>query len=307
MCEHCAQNGRSIIAGTNLFAYLEADANGQPWTLNLCLDLEARLLMALSSRLRGRSMEFIDPNTLPAGPLRDQLLQDLGLDFKYGPHLRKVILRGLDAQAKGLLSDAIVWEAIFKVENGVDENLYQWRVGFVLNDMTTVEGAKRYIIAKRAAEVQKQELEAHLALPPVILPGHDYINRPAASTAPQPATVAAQLAHSMGGFSASPSNIAVSTPAANPPANQGGGTSRPAHAHAHAPRMPSPLSTVQTSFPGIPAATVAPSHPQRVMRQSVAHANAPNNHNPTPSSASNQPPAASARAGGRKRPRTNPS
>ncbi|KAK7413101.1 hypothetical protein QQX98_008049 [Neonectria punicea] len=121
-----------MAARVNLFTYLEADSNRQPWTLKFCSDLEAKLIIALSKRLRGASMEFIDPNNLPRG--------------------------GLAAQAKGILSDAIAWEAIFKVENGRDENLFQWRVGFILNDMATVEDAKKYITAKRISEAQSQEL-----------------------------------------------------------------------------------------------------------------------------------------------------
>jgi hypothetical protein len=58
-----------MIAGVNLFTYLEADSNRQPWTLKFCSDLEAKLMMALLKRLRGASMEFINPNNLPEGPL----------------------------------------------------------------------------------------------------------------------------------------------------------------------------------------------------------------------------------------------
>lgn len=82
-----------MIAGVNLFTYLEADSNRQPWTLKFCLDLEAKLMMALSKRLRGASMEFIDPNNLPEGPLLHQLIDDIDLDFEYTARLHNVVFR----------------------------------------------------------------------------------------------------------------------------------------------------------------------------------------------------------------------
>ncbi|KAM6506801.1 hypothetical protein FALCPG4_018627 [Fusarium falciforme] len=267
MCQDCVHNGCTMIAGVNLFTYLEADSNRQPWTLNFCLDLEAKLMMALSKRLRGASMEFIDPNNLPEGPLLHQLIDDIDLDFEYTSRLHNVVFRGLAAQAKGILSDAIAWEAIFKVENGRDENLFQWRVGFILNDMATVEGAKKYITAKRIGEAQSQELwgpqfAAHpYTLPPTQTPGSapwQYANQPPAPAAPsQPVTSSTQPAH---GYEEGVDRVSAShlcfdfesvpeAPAAVPPTrevSQRGGPWRHSHAHAHAPAIASPLSTVQS-------------------------------------------------------------
>ncbi|KAL6355109.1 hypothetical protein LRP88_11526 [Fusarium phalaenopsidis] len=240
MCQDCVHNGCTMIAGVNLSIYLEADSNRQPWTLKFCLDLEAKLMMALSKRLRGASMEFIDLNNLPEG--------------------------GLAAQAKGILSDAIASEAIFKVENGRDENLFQWRVGFILNDMATVEGAKKYITAKRIGEAQSQKLwgpqfVAHPStLPPTQTPGSapwQYANQPPAPVAPsQPVTSGTQPAH---GYEEGVDRVSAShlcfdfesepqAPAAIPPTReviQRAGPWRHGHAHAHAPAIASPLSTVQ--------------------------------------------------------------
>ncbi|KAM6513493.1 hypothetical protein FALCPG4_015905 [Fusarium falciforme] len=268
MCQDCAHNGRTMIAGVNLFTYLEADSDRQPWTLKFCLDLEAKLMMALSKRLRGASMEFIDPNKLPIGPLLHQLINDIDLDFKYTTRLHEVVFRGLAAQAKGILSDAIAWEAIFKVENGRDENLFQWRVGFILNDMATVEDAKKYITAKRIGEAQSQELwgpqfAAHPStLPPSQTPGSaswQYASQPPAPAAPpQPVTSGSQPAH---GYAEGIDRISTShlsfefesvpeAPAAVAPTreiSQRGGPWRHGHAHAHAPAIASPLSTVQSS------------------------------------------------------------
>jgi hypothetical protein len=144
------------------------------------------------------------------------LIGDIDLDFKYTARLHNIVFRmyfcatlgahsllttytgGLAAQAKGILSDAIAWEAIFKIENGRDENLFQWRVGFILNDMATVEDAKKYIMAKRIGEAQSQELwEPQFVAHPSTLPSAQtpvsaswqYANQPPAPAAPsQPVT-----------------------------------------------------------------------------------------------------------------------
>ncbi|KAH7248195.1 hypothetical protein B0J15DRAFT_514344 [Fusarium solani] len=290
MCQDCARNGCTMIAGVNLFTYLEADSNRQPWTLKFCSDLEAKLMMALSKRLRGASMEFIDPNNLPEGPLLHQLIDDIDLDFEYTARLHNVVFRGLAAQAKGILSDAIAWEAIFKVENGRDQNLFQWRVSFILNDMATVEGAKKYITAKRIGEAQSQEPW-----------GPQFVAHP--STLPPTQTLDTSGTQPARGYEEGVDRISAShlcfdfeslpeAPAAVHPTrevSQRGGPWRHDHAHAHAPAIASPLSTVQSS-------SLMDAGAQPGMYQSIARANVPGNHHSTPLSAGNQSSAASAEA-----------
>ncbi|KAI8648883.1 hypothetical protein NCS56_01504600 [Fusarium sp. Ph1] len=147
MCQHCAQNGPLMIAGEKLSTYLEADSAKKTWTLKFCADLAAKLMMILSVSTPEKRRN-----------------EDIGLDFDYKDELRSVVIRGLLAQAKGTLSDVITWEAIFKVENGKDENLFQWRVGFILNDMTTIENAKKYIKDKRAEENVVYQYRTRLAM-----------------------------------------------------------------------------------------------------------------------------------------------
>lgn len=82
-----------MIAGVHLSTYLEADANKQPWTLKLCPDLEAKLMMALSLRLRSDTMVFCDPNKIPSDTLVDWLMKDIGLHFDYTKELCSVVFR----------------------------------------------------------------------------------------------------------------------------------------------------------------------------------------------------------------------
>lgn len=167
------------------------------------------------------------------------------------------------AQAKGTLSDVIAWEAIFKVENGKDENLFQWRVGFILNDMTSIENAKQYIVDKRNEENviyqyrlreamaarQQQNMIQALALAPA---QPTTMSQPATTfqlaPAPQPLTVDTQRAQGfvegLDSISASHSSLDFGS-AANPitlDADEDGGPSR--YTHAHAPSVSSPLATV---------------------------------------------------------------
>ncbi|KAJ4168296.1 hypothetical protein NW754_013630 [Fusarium falciforme] len=230
--------------------------------------------------------------------------------------------RRLGCASQGILSDAIAWEAIFKVENGRDENLFQWRVGFVLNDMATVEDAKKYITAKRIDEAQSQELWApqFAAHPPTLpltqTPGSapwQYASQPPAPAAPpQPVTSGSQPAH---GYVEGIDRISTShlsfefesvpeAPAAVPPTreiSQRGGPRRHGHAHAHTPAIASPLSTVQSSSSmdaGAQPSALPPSQPQRGIYQPIAHANAPGSHHSTPLSTKNQSSATSAKAAG---------
>ncbi|KAJ4328967.1 hypothetical protein N0V84_000538 [Fusarium piperis] len=260
MCQHCAQNGPTMIAGVHLSTYLEAESNKTPWTLNLCPDLEAKLMMTLSRRLRGDSMVFLDPNKISQDMLVDQLVKDIGLSFEYTKELHQVVFRGLSAQAKGILSDIIAWEAIFEVENGKDVNLYQWRVGFIYNDVTTVENAKKYIMGKRTEEARihqrrmslAQSPEPPLAIATNFAPPQYTIQSRNPAAALQQLTINTQMSQGfvegLDSISASYSSFdfdpAPGT-AANPislDADQEGAPSQ--YTHAHAPRVSSPLATV---------------------------------------------------------------
>ncbi|KAJ3550319.1 hypothetical protein NM208_g42 [Fusarium decemcellulare] len=149
MCFECGTNGPLRIAGTQTSTYLEAARNGEPWTLKLCPELEAALLIALSRRLRTPTMRFIHPSHHPPETLLEHLLEDLDLDFNYHPGLRGTILEGLHDRAKRLLCDAHSWRAIVKIDHPEDPNFYQWRVDIIMVDMRSVENAKRYIATMR--------------------------------------------------------------------------------------------------------------------------------------------------------------
>ncbi|KAJ4214360.1 hypothetical protein NW759_010379 [Fusarium solani] len=312
MCKHCGKNGPLMIAGERLSTYLEADSAKKAWTLKFCADLEAKLMMILSRRLRSDAMKFLDPNLIAPAVMADHLIKDIGLDFDYKDELRSVVIRGLLAQAKGTLSDVIAWEAIFKVENGKDENLFQWRVGFILNDMTTIENAKKYIKDKRAEENVvyqyrlRQAMSARSSLPIATnfaQPQHT-IQAPVAaapahpatafqpSPAPQPLTVDTQRAQGfvegLDSISASHSSLDFGS-AANPitlDTDEDGGPSR--YTHAHAPRVSSPLATVSpyTAADLVAQQSAVPrTRPETGFHQSIANANAPGNRQSAPSAA----------------------
>jgi hypothetical protein len=206
----------------------------------------------------------------------------------------------------------IAWEAIFKVENGKDENLFQWRVGFILNDMTTIENAKKYIKDKRAEENVvyqyrlRQAMSARSPLPIATnfaQPQHT-IQAPVAaapaqpatafqpSPAPQPLTVDTQRAQGfvegLDSISASHSSLDFGS-AANPitlDTDEDGGPSR--YTHAHAPRVSSPLATVSpyTAADLVAQQSAVPrTRPETGFHQPIANANAPGNRQSAPSAA----------------------
>ncbi|KAI8652295.1 hypothetical protein NCS57_01293000 [Fusarium keratoplasticum] len=318
MCKHCAKNGPLMIAGEKLSTYLEADSAKKAWTLKFCADLEANLMMILSRRLRSDAMKFLDPNQIAPEVMADHLIKDIGLDFDYKDELRSVVIRGLLAQAKGTLSDVIAWEAIFKVENGKDENLFQWRVGFILNDMTSVENAKKYIKDKRAEENVvyqyrlRQAMSARGPLPittnlaqpqyttqapvPMAPAQPSTVSQPATAfqpaPAPQPLTVNTQRAQGfvegLDSISASHSSLDFGS-AANPitlDTDEDGGPSR--YTHAHAPRVSSPLATVSpyTAADLVAQQSAVPrTRPETGFHQPIANANAPGNRQSAPSAA----------------------
>ncbi|UPK95869.1 hypothetical protein LCI18_006804 [Fusarium solani-melongenae] len=317
MCKHCAKNGPLMIAGEKLSTYVEADSAKKTWTLKFCADLEAKLMMILSRRLRSDAMKFLDPNLIAPEVMADHLIKDIGLDFDYKDDLRSIVSRGLLAQAKGTLSDVIAWEAIFKVENGKDENLFQWRVGFILNDMTSIENAKKYIMDKRAEENVVYQYRLRLAMsargplpiatnpaqpqytqPPVLVaPAQpSTASQPATAfqpaPAPQPLTVDTQRAQ---GFMEGLDSITTSHSsldfgsAANPitlDTDRDGGPSR--YTHAHAPRVSSPLATVSpyTAADLVAQQSAVPlTRPETGFHQPIANANAPGNRQSAPSAA----------------------
>lgn len=86
-----------MIAGEKLSTYVEADATNKTWTLAFCADLEAKLIMILSRRLRGDAMKFLDPNLIPSDVMADHLIKDIGFDFDYKDGLRSVVSRKCSA------------------------------------------------------------------------------------------------------------------------------------------------------------------------------------------------------------------
>ncbi|KAL6355086.1 hypothetical protein LRP88_11563 [Fusarium phalaenopsidis] len=328
MCQHCAQNSPLMIAGEKLLTYLEADSAKKTWTLKFCADLEAKLMMILSRRLRSDAMKFLDPNLIAPEVMADHLVKDIGLDFDYKDELRSVVIRGLLAQAKGTLSDVIAWEAIFKVENGKDENLFQWRVGFILNDMTTIENAKKYIKDKRAEENVVYQYRLRLAMSTrVPLPITTNLAQPQYTTqapasvgtsqpatmsqpatafqrapAPQPLSVDTQRAQGfvegLDSISASHSSLDFGS-AANPitlDTDEDGGPSR--YTHAHAPRVSSPLATVSpyTAADLVAQKSAIPrTRPETGFHQPIA-TNAPDNRQSAAKLPKRRPSATSTRA-----------
>ncbi|RSL73059.1 hypothetical protein CEP53_000892 [Fusarium sp. AF-6] len=260
MCRHCAKNGPTMIAGVRLSTYVKAEAAKKPWTFKLCSDLEAKLMIIISKRLRDDDMTYFDPNLIDQNCMINRLVADLRLQCSYSPENRLV------AQAKGVLSDLIAWDAIFKVENGKDENLFQWKVGFIFNDMATVESAKKYIETKRAEEDllhRQQTALAQLARArssltmnnssatsqrtiqaPTSVAQTQPVTTSQTTTTPQPATVRSQPAQGSGEgvdrISASQAGTA-----SNPitlDIDEDGGSSQ--YTHTHAPRASSSLAYV---------------------------------------------------------------
>ncbi|RSL42322.1 hypothetical protein CEP54_015519 [Fusarium duplospermum] len=306
MCQHCAKNSPTMIAGVNLSVYVKAEAAKLPWTFKLCPDLEAKLMMIVSTRLRNDAMKYFDPNQIDPHLMIKCLLEDLGLFFQYSKENHKVVYRGITAQAKGVLSDAIAWDAVFKVENGRDTNLFQWKVGFIFNDMATIKSAKKYIKAKRAEEdkIHQQRMslaQSARARPPLVvntssIPSQRTIQAPtsAAQTQPatasqpgttsQPATVRTQPAQGSGEGRDSTSASQAGT-ASNPislDTDEDGGSSQ--YTHAHAPRVSSPLAYVSPYTAADRAAARAAATPRIAPEGShnvpLANVTAPGNHRP---------------------------
>ncbi|EEU37397.1 uncharacterized protein NECHADRAFT_86370 [Fusarium vanettenii 77-13-4] len=322
MCKHCANNGPLMIVGEPLSTYLEADAANKSWTLKFCEDLEAKLMIILSRRLRSDTMKYHDPNKVPAEVMGEMLVKDIGLNFDYKEEIRPLVIRGLLAQAKGTLSDVMAWDVIFKVENGKDENLFQWKVGFIFNNMTSVENAKKYIADKRHEEnvIYQYRLRAAMAaghptttttylrptqhhVEPLVAaapsqPGT--VSQPATAPqpttttqpapVPQPLTVDTQRAQGfvegLDSISTSYSSLNLGS-ATNPitlDTDEDGVSSR--YTHAHAPRVSSPLACVSpyTAADLVAQRSAVPrTRPETGFHQQIANVNAPGNHQPDPS------------------------
>ncbi|RTE82415.1 hypothetical protein BHE90_003073 [Fusarium euwallaceae] len=310
MCRHCAKNGPTMIAGVRLSTYVKAEAAKKPWTFKLCSDLEAKLMIIISKRLRDDAMTYFDPNLIDQNCMINRLVADLRLQC------------GLEAQAKGVLSDLIAWDAIFKVENGKDENLFQWKVGFIFNDMATVESAKKYIETKRAEEDLLHRQRTALAQLARARSSLTVNNSSATSqrtiqaatsaaqtqpaTTPLPATVRSQPAQGSGEGVDSISASQAGT-ASNPitlDAEEDGGSSQ--YTHAHAPRASSSLAYVSPYTTADQAAARAAATPRIEPEGShnvpITNVTAPGEHRPakrrssTRSTGTSRPPSRRRRA-----------
>ncbi|RSL87178.1 hypothetical protein CEP51_002343 [Fusarium floridanum] len=328
MCRHCAKNGPTMIAGVRLSTYVKAEAAKKPWTFKLCSDLEAKLMIIISKRLRDDAMTYFDPNLIDQNCMINRLVADLRLQCSYSPENRLVVYRGLEAQAKGVLSDLIAWDAIFKVENGKDENLFQWKVGFIFNDMATVESAKKYIETKRAEEDLLHRQRTALAQLARARSSLTVNNSSATSqrtiqaatsaaqtqpatpsqtaTTPQPATVRTQPAQGSGQGVDSISASQAGT-ASNPitlDAEEDGGSSQ--YTHAHTPRASSSLAYVSPYTTAGQAAARAAATPRIEPEGShnvpITNVTAPGEHRPakrrssTRSTGTSRPPSRRRRA-----------
>ncbi|RSM05994.1 hypothetical protein CDV31_009328 [Fusarium ambrosium] len=310
MCRHCAKNGPTMIAGVRLSTYVKAEAAKKPWTFKLCSDLEAKLMIIISKRLRDDAMTYFDPNLIDQNCMINRLVADLRLQC------------GLEAQAKGVLSDLIAWDAIFKVENGKDENLFQWKVGFIFNDMATVESAKKYIETKRAEEdllhrqrtalAQLARARSSLTMNNSSAPSQRTIQAPTSAAQTQPATtsqtatVGTQAAQGSGQGVDSISASQAGT-ASNPitlDAEEYGGSSQ--YTHAHAPRASSSLAYVSPYTTADQAAARAAATPRIEPEGShnvpITNVTAPGEHRPakrrssTRSTGTSRPPSRRRRA-----------
>lgn len=86
-----------MIVGEPLSTYLEADAANKSWTLKFCEDLEAKLMIILSRRLRSDTMKYHDPNKVPAEVMGEMLIKDIGLNFDYKEEIRPLVIRKCSA------------------------------------------------------------------------------------------------------------------------------------------------------------------------------------------------------------------
>ena len=82
-----------MIVGEPLTTYVEADAANKSWTLKFCVDLEAKLMIILSRRLRSDTMKYHDPNKVPMKVMGEMLIKEMGLDFDYEEEIRPLIIR----------------------------------------------------------------------------------------------------------------------------------------------------------------------------------------------------------------------
>ncbi|KAL2674204.1 hypothetical protein Neosp_012654 [[Neocosmospora] mangrovei] len=317
MCKDCAKNGPLMIVGEPLTTYVEADAANKSWTLKFCVDLEAKLMILLSRRLRNDSMKYHDPNKVSMEVMGEMLIREMGLDFDYEEGIRPLIIRGLLAQAKGTLSDIMAWDVIFKVENGKDENLFQWKVGFIFNNMTSIENAKKYIADKRHEEnvIYQYRVNAAMAAgcydnttttflrpvynsvePRVATAPSQTATAPQSTTPAQPTaaprslTVDTQRAQGFveGLDSISTSHASLNLGSAGNPItldnDEDEGSSR--YTHAHAPRVSSPLAYVSpyTAADLVAQRSAVPrTRPETGFYGQIANVNAPGDHQPAPS------------------------